>query len=115
MDIPTRPAGLDPVVVEIVEALARAMIDTDNSKQRRLLEFKDGGESLATSRFFAAVRSVRLCSFDFDELLPSLSRNRIAGLAPIRNVRLNGFRAVIFLADASGQRWDAGNLASVLF
>jgi len=42
MEIPTRPAGLDPVVAEIIEALARTMIDNDNSKQRRLVEFKDG-------------------------------------------------------------------------
>jgi len=42
MEIPTRPAGLDPVVAEIIEALARTMIDNDYSKQRRLVEFKDG-------------------------------------------------------------------------
>ena len=42
MEIPTRPAGLDPVVAEFIEALARTMTDNDNSKQRRLVEFKDG-------------------------------------------------------------------------
>ena len=36
------PAGLDPIVAEIVEALARSMVDNDNNKQRRLVEFKDG-------------------------------------------------------------------------
>ena len=42
MEIPTRPAGLDPAVAEFIEALARTMTDNDNSKQRRLVEFKDG-------------------------------------------------------------------------
>jgi len=42
MEMPTRPAGLDPIVAEIVEALARTMVDNDNNKQRRLVEFKDG-------------------------------------------------------------------------
>jgi excisionase family DNA binding protein len=42
MEMPTRPAGLDPVVAEIIEALARTMTDNDNNKQRRLVEFKDG-------------------------------------------------------------------------
>jgi excisionase family DNA binding protein len=42
MEIPTRPEGLDPAVAEFIEALARTMIDNDNSKQRRLVEFKDG-------------------------------------------------------------------------
>jgi len=42
MEIPTRPPGLDPVVAEIIEALAGTMIDNDYSKQRRLVEFKDG-------------------------------------------------------------------------
>jgi hypothetical protein len=32
MEIPTRPAGLGPVVAEIIEALARTMIADDNSK-----------------------------------------------------------------------------------
>ena len=42
MEMPTRPAGLDRVVAEIIEALARTMTDNDNNKQRRLIEFKDG-------------------------------------------------------------------------
>jgi excisionase family DNA binding protein len=42
MEMPIRPAGLDPVVAEIIEALARTMTDNDNNKQRRLVEFKDG-------------------------------------------------------------------------
>jgi excisionase family DNA binding protein len=36
------PAGLDPIVAEIIEALARSMVDIDNNRQRRLVEFKDG-------------------------------------------------------------------------
>jgi excisionase family DNA binding protein len=42
MAMPIRPAGLDPIVAEIIEALARTMVDNDNNKQRRLVEFKDG-------------------------------------------------------------------------
>ena len=42
MEMPARPAGLDPPVAEIIEALARTMVDNDNNKQRRLVEFKDG-------------------------------------------------------------------------
>jgi excisionase family DNA binding protein len=42
MEIPTRPEGLDPAVAEFIEAFARTMTDNDNSKQRRLVEFKDG-------------------------------------------------------------------------
>jgi excisionase family DNA binding protein len=42
MEKPTRPAGLDPIMAEIIDALARTMINNDNSKQRRLVEFKDG-------------------------------------------------------------------------
>ena len=42
MEMPARPVGLDPIVVEIIEALARTMVDNDNNKQRRLVEFKDG-------------------------------------------------------------------------
>jgi excisionase family DNA binding protein len=42
MEKPTRPAGLDPIMTEIIDALARTMINNDNSKQRRLVEFKDG-------------------------------------------------------------------------
>jgi excisionase family DNA binding protein len=41
MAAPIRPAGLDPFVAEIIEALARTVGDNDN-KQRRLVEFKDG-------------------------------------------------------------------------
>jgi excisionase family DNA binding protein len=41
MEMPTRAAGLDPIVAEIIEALARNMVDIDN-RQRRLAEFKDG-------------------------------------------------------------------------
>jgi excisionase family DNA binding protein len=41
MAAPIRPAGLDPIVAEIIETLARTMGDNDN-KQRRLVEFKDG-------------------------------------------------------------------------
>jgi excisionase family DNA binding protein len=42
MEMPARPAGLDPIVAVIIEALARIMVDNDNNKQRRLVEFKDG-------------------------------------------------------------------------
>ena len=42
MEMPARPAGLDPIVAEIIEALARTMVDNDSNKQRRLVEFKDG-------------------------------------------------------------------------
>jgi excisionase family DNA binding protein len=42
MEMPARPAGLGPIVAEIIEALARTMVDNDNNKQRRLVEFKDG-------------------------------------------------------------------------
>jgi excisionase family DNA binding protein len=41
-EMPTPPKGLDPIVAEIIEALARTMVDNDNNKQRRLVEFKDG-------------------------------------------------------------------------
>ena len=41
MEMPKRPPGLDPLVAEIIEALARTMVDIDN-RQRRLVEFKDG-------------------------------------------------------------------------
>src|SRR4051812_29561206 len=40
--IPTRPAGPDPIVAEIIEALARTMADNDNNRKRRLVQFKDG-------------------------------------------------------------------------
>lgn len=42
MAMPTRPAHLDPIVAEIIDALARTMVNNDNGKQRRLIEFKDG-------------------------------------------------------------------------
>src|SRR5258705_13782027 len=42
MEMPAPTAGLDPIVAEIIEALARTMVDNDNNKQRRLVEFKDG-------------------------------------------------------------------------
>jgi excisionase family DNA binding protein len=41
-EMPARPAGLDPVVADIIEAVARTMVDNDNNKQRRLVELKDG-------------------------------------------------------------------------
>ena len=41
MEMPARAAGLDPIVAEIIEALARNTVDIDN-RQRRLVEFKDG-------------------------------------------------------------------------
>ena len=42
MEMPARTAGLDPIVAEIIEALARTMVDIDDDRQRRLVEFKDG-------------------------------------------------------------------------
>jgi excisionase family DNA binding protein len=42
MEMPARPSDLDPIVAEIIEALARTMVDNENKKQRRLVEFKDG-------------------------------------------------------------------------
>jgi excisionase family DNA binding protein len=42
MEMPARPAGLDPILAEIIEARGRTMVDNDNNKQRRLVEFKDG-------------------------------------------------------------------------
>jgi excisionase family DNA binding protein len=42
IEMPARPAGLDPIVAEIIEALARTMVDNENNKQRRLVEFKNG-------------------------------------------------------------------------
>ena len=41
-EMPARPAGLDPVVADIIEAVARTMVDNDHNKQRRLVELKDG-------------------------------------------------------------------------
>jgi hypothetical protein len=42
MEMPARPSDLDPIAAEIIEALARTMVDNENNKQRRLVEFKDG-------------------------------------------------------------------------
>ena len=42
MEMPSLPAGLDPIVAEIIEAHAGTMVDNDNNKRRRLVEFKDG-------------------------------------------------------------------------
>ena len=42
MGIPTHPAGLDPIIAGIIDALAQTMISNDSGKQRRLVEFKDG-------------------------------------------------------------------------
>jgi hypothetical protein len=41
MEMPARAPGLDSIVAEIIEALARTMVDIDK-RQRRLVEFKDG-------------------------------------------------------------------------
>lgn len=38
----SRSAGLDPIVAEIIETHAGTMVDNDNNKRRRLVEFKDG-------------------------------------------------------------------------
>lgn len=42
MAMPTRPVDLDPIMAEIIDALARTMINSDHNKQRRLVEFKNG-------------------------------------------------------------------------
>jgi excisionase family DNA binding protein len=42
IECPSRSAGLDPIVVEIIGAHAGIMLDNDNNKRRRLVEFKDG-------------------------------------------------------------------------
>jgi excisionase family DNA binding protein len=42
MEMPTRLANPDPIVAEIIEALARTMADNGNNRKRRLVEFKDG-------------------------------------------------------------------------
>src|SRR5262249_45457775 len=42
MEMPAHAAGLNPIVAEIIEALARNMVDNDN-RQRRLVGVKDGG------------------------------------------------------------------------
>jgi hypothetical protein len=39
---PFRSTGLDPIVVKIIEALAGTMVENDDNKRRRLVEFKDG-------------------------------------------------------------------------
>jgi excisionase family DNA binding protein len=39
---PSRSAGLHPIVAEIIEAHAGIMVDKDDNKRRRLVEFKDG-------------------------------------------------------------------------
>jgi excisionase family DNA binding protein len=41
MEMPISLSGLDPIVAEI-EAHAGTMVDNDNNKRRRLVEFKDG-------------------------------------------------------------------------
>jgi excisionase family DNA binding protein len=41
-ECPSHPAGLDPIVAEIIEAQAGTMVDNDNNKRRRLVQFKDG-------------------------------------------------------------------------
>jgi excisionase family DNA binding protein len=38
----TRTDGLDPVMAEIIDALARTIVNKDSGKRRRLVEFKDG-------------------------------------------------------------------------
>jgi len=65
---------------------------------------------------FRRSQSVRLRSLDFDELLPCLGRNRIAGIAAVLNVKLNGFtyvaqrfRAVVSWLTQPG---NAGTLAT---
>jgi excisionase family DNA binding protein len=42
MEMPARTAGVEPIVGEIIEALARNMVDINNNRRRRLVEFKDG-------------------------------------------------------------------------
>ncbi|HLG83561.1 MAG TPA: hypothetical protein VKY22_21305 [Bradyrhizobium sp.] len=42
MEVPTRSTGPDPIVAEIIEAHAGTIVDNDNNKRRRLVEFKDG-------------------------------------------------------------------------
>jgi excisionase family DNA binding protein len=42
MQTPTRPAGLGLTTAEMIDALARIIVNNDDSKQRRLVEFKDG-------------------------------------------------------------------------
>ena len=42
MQTPTRPAGLGLTTAEMIDALARIIVNNDDSKQRRLVEFKHG-------------------------------------------------------------------------
>jgi hypothetical protein len=42
MEMPISLSGADPIVAEIIEAHAGTMLDNDNNKRRRLVEFKDG-------------------------------------------------------------------------
>jgi excisionase family DNA binding protein len=42
MEMPISLSGLDPIMAEIIEAHAGTMVDNDNNKRRRLVEFKDG-------------------------------------------------------------------------
>jgi excisionase family DNA binding protein len=42
LEMPISLSGLDPIVAEIIEAHAGTMVDNDNNKRRRLVEFKDG-------------------------------------------------------------------------
>jgi excisionase family DNA binding protein len=42
MEMPSRSAGFDPIVGETIEHMQEPMVDNDNNKQRRLVEFKDG-------------------------------------------------------------------------
>ena len=39
---PSHSARLEPIAGEIIEAHAGTMVDNDNNKRRRLVEFKDG-------------------------------------------------------------------------
>ncbi len=42
MEMPISLSGAEPIVAEIIEAHAGTMVDNDNNKRRRLVEFKDG-------------------------------------------------------------------------
>jgi excisionase family DNA binding protein len=41
-EMPISLSGLDPIVAEVIEAHAGTMVNNDNNKRRRLVEFKDG-------------------------------------------------------------------------
>jgi hypothetical protein len=63
-----------------------------------------------------------LRGLDFDELLAGLSGNRIAGVATVLQVKLDGlsdvgqrFGSRVALADASRQGRDTGDIAAVRF